>query len=153
MAEATTEKPKHIIGIGKGMYTDLRDNKRKFAGDVSDIKGEGSSLEKFDKVIIRVYRSDRPSTRPGGRDMEGYVNSAQVQRILGQVNMGPDNAELANKNTAWDIHGQPDEYLWYLPAGKVKQGQDLKVECVWEPVNSRGKIVNHIYVMKIVLPE
>jgi hypothetical protein len=153
---SNTTETKNVIGVSKGKYKDLHGNENMRTGTDKDIKATGSTMQDYENVIIRINMGNRASTNPIKKDgTEGYPTSIQVVQVMeGRKRMASDSAEQHNKHIAWRQVGNPNDFLWLLPAGRVKAGDVLKNKAEWVSVTDRsGNVISANFELHIEVPE
>lgn len=115
--------------------------------------GTGAGLEKYEQYVVRLNMAARATTRPGGRDNEGYATSANVISFFRQTKAPSEMIETLNGQVGWHLGGTPNEIVWYFPAGKVKPGMSLQCKCEWKNATPHSSQPNYRYNLEIVLPE
>lgn len=114
--------------------------------------GTGAGLTRYEQFVVRLNMATRASTRPGGRDMEGYVTSANIVSFF-RATSGPEEMiEGLNRQVGWHLGGTPNEITWYFPEGTVKPGMSLACKCEWVNATPHAAQPNYRYDLQIIIP-
>ena len=106
--------------------------------------------QKWERWIINITMSSRPSTHPVSRTgAEGYPSSVQCIQCVGYSVASQEKIDIDLRQADFRLSGNPNHHVWWFKAGTVEEGKRMNADMIWDVMYNRGQVAGYTAKMTI----